>query len=81
MYSGVRRSFLLFTFVFRDGEFKRIQENACFPTFAVRQTYENYHVFLRFQVFSCAFLSFSLTANMREFKKTPVFQCSPYDEL
>ena len=81
MYSGVHRSFLLFSFVFRDSEFKRIQENACFPMFTVRQTYGNYRVLLRFQEFSCAFLSFSLTANPREFKKTPVFQCSPYDEL
>jgi len=58
VYSGVHGSFLVFSFVFRDGEFKRIQENMCFLTFAVRQTYENYHVFLRFQVFSCGFLSF-----------------------
>ena len=80
MYSDVDRSFL-FSFVFRDGEFKRIQENVCFPTFTVWQTYGNYCAFLRFQKFSCAFLAFSLTANTHEFKKTPVFQCSPYDEL
>ena len=56
MHSRVHRSFLLFSCIFRDGEFKGIQEKACFPAFTVQLMGGKLHEFQRFPRVSLHFL-------------------------
>ena len=53
-FTEVFSCFFLFSETANSREFKKTR----FPTFAVRQTYENYRVFLRFRIFPVLFFYF-----------------------
>ena len=69
------RHFPLFS---RTANAVKFRETHCSPEFTARLTYGKHIIFLRSQKFSPVFLYFPRKVNSREFKKTHIFQLSPF---